>query len=158
MSSFQTKATGMYVGMFLFGKVARKVNTKTKVMMWTDNEVLVRIRKKFLEDNPISAYMKNDPGLYVGMREASKELEVLDVSLVECHQDRTGRVLSAMDKLNVLADKLATKAVGESQIEDPERTKEIGPMLIIVGTPITNKADKPKHCSRKGRIQIVVEK
>lgn len=79
-----------------------------KVRMWTDKKSM----KKLLEYDSVSAYTKNDPDRYVGIREASNEFEVSEVGHVKGHQDRTGKSLSAVEKLNVLADKLATKVVG----------------------------------------------
>lgn len=114
----------MHAGILLFGKIAKTLNTKMQVRMWTDNEALVRRMKKLLEYNPISAYTKNDPDLYVGMREAVKELEVREAGHVKGHQDRMGRALSVVEKLNVLADKLTTRAVEEGQPTTPNGAKK----------------------------------
>lgn len=72
MSSFRTEATDMYSGLPIFGNVARKLETKIKTMMWTNNEALVRRMKKMIDFKTVSAYMKNDPDLFVGRREAPK--------------------------------------------------------------------------------------
>ena len=87
MSSFCTEAMGMYAGLMLFGKILQI--KKIKVSVCTDNEALVRRIKKLIDFDPVSAYTKNYPNLYVGICEALNQLEIVEIGHVRSHQDQT---------------------------------------------------------------------
>lgn len=74
-----------------------------------------------VEFDPVSTYTKNDLDLYVGIREASKQLEI---------SERSNRASTKQSKkLNVITDKLTMKAMTKSEIYDPEWNCEMGRCL-----------------------------
>ena len=85
------------------------------------------------ECDPIAANLRNDPDTYCGIRNAMKNLEVIEFGHVKGHQDETGQTLSTIEKLNVMADKLASKAVKEARSEDVACHETLGPILKIDG-------------------------
>lgn len=98
VSSFCIEATGMYTGMTLFSRIAKKLESKMKVLLWTDNKALVERMNMMAEFNPASAYRKNDPYFYVGICKASSQLEIIEIGHVRDHQDITGQTLSPIKK------------------------------------------------------------
>lgn len=57
------------------------------------------------------------------------QIEIEDVEHVRGHQDETGKVWSMVEKLNVLADQLASKAISEEKCEELQWNMIFGPML-----------------------------
>ena len=82
---------------------------------------------------------KNDPDLFLGLRDAANKLNVTQYGHVRGHQDCCGRKLTFVENMNIMADNLASKAVSESELLQPEWSQETGPMLVIRGQPIMNK-------------------
>ena len=107
--------------------------------LWTDNESLVQRMRKLQEFDPISAYAKNDHDLYIGIRDSLSQIEISGISHIRGHQDKEGRELNHVEKLNVLADELATRAVKESEESQVEWNRDMGPILEIDGVTITKK-------------------
>ena len=105
--------------------------------MWTNNEALVIQIKKLMEYDPISANLKNDPNLYCGLRYMVNQINVKTVNHIRGHQDETGKTLSNVEKLNVLADQLASKAVNEERCDEPKWNIVMGLTLKINGKIIT---------------------
>lgn len=62
-----------------------------------------------------------------------------EIGYMKGHQDLTGKTLSTMEKLNVIMDKLATKAISEAKCSELEWHKMLVPMLKIDGKTITRK-------------------
>lgn len=62
-----------------------------------------------------------------------------EIDHVKGHQDSTGKVLSTVKKLNLIADKLAMKAVNEVKCCKPEWHESLGAILKIDGKAITKK-------------------
>ena len=89
------------------------------------------------ECDPIAANLRDDPDTYCGIRNAMKNLEVIEFVHVKGHQDETGTYISTIEKLNVMADKLASKAVKEARSEDVAWHETLGPILKIDGKVIT---------------------
>lgn len=108
-----------------------------------------------IDFDPVSAYTKNDPDLYVRIHKASNKLEIVKIDHVRGHQDRIGQELNLVEKLNVLADQLATKATSESEAAELEWNPEIGPILKIAGHPVTNKEGMFLSIAAEGWIRIV---
>lgn len=84
--------------------------------IWTDNEALVRRLRKLKEFDPVSAYTKNDHDIYVGMHEAINQIEIDQIGHVQGHQDKSGRELNHVEKMNILADELAKTRAMEGPI------------------------------------------
>lgn len=62
-----------------------------------------------------------------------------EICHVKGHQDKTGKFLSTVENLNVIADKLGTRAVNEERSDEPIWHEMLGPMLQIDGKIITGK-------------------
>lgn len=91
--------------------------------------------KKMLECDPVVAYIKNDPEIYSDLCDTSNQLEGIEYSNVRGHQDQTARELTFVEKMN----NLATKAVAEAEMQNPEWNRNTGPMLKIRGILVMNK-------------------
>jgi ribonuclease HI len=137
LSSFRTEATGMFSAMRLMSSIAKQIRSQIKISAWTDNEALVKRITMMREFDSISANLRNDPDIYCGIRNAIKRLDVIEVGHVKGHQDETGQTLSTIEKLNVMADKLASKAVKEARCGEVEWHETLGPILTIDGKVIT---------------------
>lgn len=92
-----------------------------------------------VDHDPVAVYLKSDPDLYCGIRSSAERLTINDIGHVKGHQNRSGRELSNIEKLNILADNLATKAVIEENTAEPEWHESFGPMLKIQGKVMTQK-------------------
>lgn len=97
--------------------------------------------KKLNDFNPISVYAKNDHNLYVGISESINQIDVNEISHVRGHQDKEGHELTHIKKLNVLVDKLETRAIEELDVCQLEWNPEIGPILEIDGISIAKKKE-----------------
>lgn len=139
LSSFRSEISGMASATFLFSRIAQEIYAKTDVSMWTDNSSLAGRLTNLCELNPIGAYLQSDHDLYSIIQKSLKELRVVETGHVNGHQDREGRTLTTTEKLNVVADKLATEPVRKAIIRQPEWCKEFSPLLIIQGKVITKK-------------------
>lgn len=71
--------------------------------------------------------------------ECRGKMIIEEVGHVKGHQDSTGKVLSTVEKLNVIADKLAMKAISEARCRELEWDKSLVPMLKIDGKVIIEK-------------------
>ena len=92
------------------------MEARKRTDIWTDNESLVKRMNKFQEYDPVAAYIKNDPDLYSGLRNAANKLNVIQYGHVRGHQDRCGRKLTFVEKMNIMADNLASKAVAKLEL------------------------------------------
>lgn len=89
--------------------------------------------------DPVSAYLKNSPDLYRGIKHAASKLSRNKISHIKGYQDQTGRTLSNIEKLNIIADKLATEAISEERGGEPEGHDFFWPMRKIDGQTVTRK-------------------
>ena len=120
MSSFRSETTGMAAAMYLFSKVAKAMESKPEVSLWTDNTGLVKRVEKLVESDPIEAHLMPDHDMYAVIRDSLANLEVTEVGHVKGHQDRESRTLTNTEKMNVEADRFATLAVKDAKICEPE--------------------------------------
>lgn len=100
----------------------------------TDNTSLVRRIKLMKEIDPIGAHIRNDHHAYNIVRDTSQNVMINDVCE---HQDCTAKVLIPIEKMNVIDDQLATKAVRSAEISEQQWCPKITPMLRIRGKIIT---------------------
>lgn len=107
--------------------------------LWTDDEALVHRIRKLKELNPVSVYIKNDHNIYVGMHESMEDIKIGQISHICGHQDKLGCELNHAEKLNILMDELATRAIDEFDQSEVEWDSKMGPILEIDGSTITNK-------------------
>lgn len=141
MSLFRTESSEMASPTFLLNRISQETKTKPDVCLRSDNSGLVSRVQELLNNDPTAAYLRNDHHLYCLMRNSVDKLNVIQVIHVRGHQDRERRTLTTTEKLNFAADKLATKAVKESTIEEPSWTEEITPVLVIRGKNITKREE-----------------
>jgi hypothetical protein len=139
MSSFRSEITGLASAMKTLEKVAEALQVEIKVDLHTDNQALVNRIMKLKQYDPSNALLRNDYDAYWIIRKARKTVEISDVRHVRGHQDRTGKSLSFIEQLNVIADELATKAVEGAKIEEPGWSHESPPTLKIRGKTVTKR-------------------
>lgn len=94
---------------------------------------------KMVEFEPVAANLKNDPDPYCRIKNAARKLIIEEIGHVKGYQDSTEEILSTVEKLNVIADKLATKAINEARCGEPKWNEVLGPRLRIDGKLITSK-------------------
>jgi hypothetical protein len=141
MSLFRTESSAMASPIFFLNRISQETKTKPDVCLRSDNSGLVSRVQELLNNDPTAAYLRNDHHLYCLMRDSIDKLNVIEVIHVRGHQDRERRTLTTTEKLNIAADKLATKAVKDSTIEEPSWTEEITPVLVIRGKTITKREE-----------------
>lgn len=139
MSSFRSKATGMAAAMFLFSKVAKEMDSKPEVCLWSNNMGLVNMVEKLLENDPTDAHLMPDHDMYAGIRDSLENLKVKEVGHVKCHKDCEGRALTNTENMSIKAEKLATIAVKESNTCEAEWCEGSAPLQMIGGKVITKK-------------------
>jgi hypothetical protein len=122
-----------------FSKIALALNTKPEISHWSDNSSLVERLKNLCNRDPVAEHLKNDHDMYFITQNSMANLRITEAGHVKGHQDKLNRTLTTTEKLNIEADKLATKAVGMSRVREPEWCEEYPPMLVIRGKTITKK-------------------
>lgn len=65
---------------------------------------MIHILKKLVEDNPVSMFTKNDPGMYCEIRKATMKVEVIEIDHAKRHQDQEGKELKLIDRLSAIAN------------------------------------------------------
>lgn len=139
MSSFRREVTGMAAATFFFSRVAKELNSKPEVCLWSDNTSLVGRLRRLIDSNPIAGFLMNDHDMHSIIQKSLGNLSVLDVNHVKGHQDREQRSLTTTEKVSVEANKLAMMPVSEVRIREPDWCEECAPMLIIRGKTITKR-------------------
>lgn len=139
MSSFRTEITGLASAMKLLEKIDETLQIEVKVDLHTDNQALVNRIVKLIQYDPNNALLRNDYDAYWIIRKARKTVAIQEIRHMRGHQDRTVKDLSFMEKLNVIADDLATKAVKRVRIEEASWSTESPPTLKIRGIVITKR-------------------
>lgn len=139
MSLYQAEATGMQYALHLMKCVMQELIAQVCFSIWSDNSALIRRMSKMIEFDPVAAYLKSDPDLYCGIRNVAGKLWIEEIGHFKGHQDQAGRILSNIEKFNVIADKLTIRAVYEENSEEPEWNPLFGTMLKIAGKTITRK-------------------
>lgn len=109
MSSYRTEATAMLSDLYIVQNITSELQSQVRLSLWSESTALVQRLSNMLEYDPISAFLRSDPDLYCGIISAAKQLNIEGIDHVKGHQDRSGRTLNNIEKLNVVADKLATR-------------------------------------------------
>lgn len=122
-------------------RISEQLKVKVRFSMWTNNEALVKRMTKLMDHNPMVANLKNDPDLYCGLKNSTRNIEIEEIAHVKGHQDETGKILNNVEKLNILTYKLAMRGVNKRNCDEPTRNKILGPLLRIDGKVITQKKE-----------------
>lgn len=63
---------------------------------------------------------KNDNDLYMGIHKAMNHIEISEIGHIRSHRVKAGVESNHIEKLNILADKLALKAIEELEASELE--------------------------------------
>ena len=72
MLSYHTKATGMLSALHVMKCVTQELKAQVHFSIWSDNSALIHRLSKMVEFDPVATYLRSDPNLYCGTRNAAK--------------------------------------------------------------------------------------